>query len=184
MSTGKEPSEFIIWLAMASVFAALVYVATTIFIIPIPATSGYLNLGDTVIYVAALLFGPFVGAFGGGIGASVADILSGFGFFAPGTFVIKGVEGFLVGYLNLKLRGLSRNETLGAVVSVLVGGAEMVAGYFLYEVFVLSYGIGAALLEVPFNVFQMSVGLIVAVPVSTIVLRVFPQLRSWRLLVT
>jgi len=42
-------------LAIAAVFAALVCIATIIFTVPIPATSGYFNLGETVIYIAALL---------------------------------------------------------------------------------------------------------------------------------
>jgi len=42
-------------LALAAVFAALVCVATLALVISIPATSGYFNLGETVIYIAALL---------------------------------------------------------------------------------------------------------------------------------
>jgi hypothetical protein len=57
----------------------------------------------------------------------------------------------------------------------MVGGLEMVAGYFLYEQLVLS---SAALAEVPFNLVQMAVGLIIAIPVVHAVLRVFPQLKS------
>ena len=50
-------------IALAAIFAALVFVVSSqIPAIPIPATSGYFNMGETTIYVAALLFGPFVGA--------------------------------------------------------------------------------------------------------------------------
>jgi len=35
-----------------------------------------------------------------------------------------------------------------------------------------------ALVEVPFNIVQMLIGLIVAVPIMHAVLRVFPQLKS------
>ena len=48
-------------IAAAAIFASLVAAATLLFVIPIPATSGYFNLGETLIYVAALLFGPLVG---------------------------------------------------------------------------------------------------------------------------
>lgn len=48
-------------IAIAAIFAALVAAATLTFVIPIPATSGYFNLGEALIYVAALLFGPVVG---------------------------------------------------------------------------------------------------------------------------
>jgi uncharacterized membrane protein len=164
--------------AEGAIFAALVAVATFIFVIPIPATTGYFNLGETIIYVAALLFGPFVGAFAGG-GASLADLLvPGGAVFAPGTLVIKALEGFTVGFLNNKLKHKTKSLTISATISVVLGGLIMIFGYFTYEVVVLGFPIGAVVLEVPFNVVQMLVGLLVAVPIMHAVLRVFPQLKS------
>ena len=163
-------------LALAAVFAALVCVATLVLVISIPATSGYFNLGETVIYIAALLFGPLVGAFAGG-GAAIADMLVA-AQFAPGTLIIKGFEGAIVGFLNKKLQKRTRSRSLSAAASIIIGGLEMVAGYFIYEQLVLGYPLAAALVEVPFNMVQMLVGLVVAIPVMHIILRVFPQLKS------
>ncbi|MEM2107728.1 MAG: ECF transporter S component [Candidatus Bathyarchaeia archaeon] len=166
-------------LALATIFAALVFTVTSqIPPIPIPATSGYFNVGETIIYVAALLFGPFVGALAGGVGAALADIYLGFSIFAPGTLVIKGIEGAIVGFLNLKLGKYAPNTTVCAILSVTVGGIAMVAGYFLYEQLVIGYPAALAFAEVPFNIVQMLIGLIIAVPVMHAVLRVFPQLKS------
>jgi uncharacterized membrane protein len=179
MNTIKYSYGASVKLTLAAVFASLVFVVTSqIPPIPIPATSGYFNVGETVIYVAALLFGPLVGSLSGGIGASLSDIYLGFGVFAPGTLVIKGAEGAIVGFLNLKLKKYVSNATVCAIISVVVGGLGMVAGYFLYEQFVLGYPFAAAFAEVPFNIVQLFVGLIVAVPVMHAVLRLFPQLKS------
>jgi uncharacterized membrane protein len=178
MSMDKERGKFgvSLKLTLATVFAALVFIVTSqIPPIPIPATSGYFNVGETIIYVAALLFGSAVGALSGGIGAMLADIYLGFGVFAPGTLVIKGIEGAIVGFLNLRLRYVT-NRTLRAVVSVIAGGLEMVTGYFLYEQLVL--GSALAFAEVPFNIVQMLVGLAIAVPIMHAVQRVFPQLKN------
>jgi uncharacterized membrane protein len=163
-------------LALAAVFAALVCVATLAIVISIPATSGYFNLGETVIYIAALLFGPLVGAVAGG-GAAIADMLVA-AQFALGTLVIKGLEGVIVGFLNKKLQKITRSLTLSAAVSIIIGGLEMIAGYFIYEQLVLSYPFAVALVEVPLNIVQMLVGLVVAIPVMHVILRVFPQLKS------
>jgi uncharacterized membrane protein len=161
-------------ITLAALFATLVFVVTSqVPPIPIPATSGYFNVGETIIYVAALLFGPLVGALSGGIGAMLADIYLGFSVFAPGTLAIKGAEGAIVGFLNLKLRKYIPNPTICAVVSVTFGGLEMVAGYFLYEQLVLGYPFTVALAEVPFNIVQMVIGLVIAVPIMHAVLRVF-----------
>jgi hypothetical protein len=57
----------------------------------------------------------------------------------------------------------------------------MVAGYFLYETLlaVLFPGLEIfAIAEVPLNIGQMLVGLIIAVPIMHAVQRVFPQLKS------
>jgi uncharacterized membrane protein len=180
----KEDNAFgvTVKLTLATIFAALVFVVTSLIPpIPIPATGGYFNLGETTIYVAALLFGPFVGAFSGGIGAMLSDIYLGYGLFAPGTLIIKGVEGTIVGFLNIKLGKYIPNSTVRAVISVIVGGIEMVAGYFLYETLlaVLFPGLEiVAIAEIPLNIGQMLVGLIIAVPIMHAVVRVFPQLKS------
>jgi hypothetical protein len=88
------------------------------------------------------------------------------------------LEGAIVGFLNFKLRKHISNLTFCASVAVVIGGLEMVAGYLLYEQLVLGYPFAAALAEVPFNVVQMTVGLVVAIPVMHAVFRVFPQLKS------
>lgn len=166
-------------LALAAVFAALVFVVTSqIPPIAIPATQGYFNFGETIIYIAALVAGALVGALAGGVGASLADVYLGFAGFAPGTLIIKGIEGAIVGFLNSRLRYRISNLTICAVISIVIGGLEMVIGYFLYEQIVLGYPFAAALFEVPFNLVQVIVGLIIAIPIMHAILRVFPQLKS------
>jgi uncharacterized membrane protein len=160
--------------AAGAILAALVAAVTLLFLVPIPATQGYFNLGETIIYAAALVLGPYVGAFAGG-GAAISDALSGYGVYAPGTLVIKATEGFTVGWLNNKLKQ-KMNMTLSAVLSVLSGGTIMVIGYFLYEIPLK--GVAAAAVEIPINVIQMLVGLAIAVPIMHALLRVFPQLKS------
>jgi len=78
----------------------------------------------------------------------------------------------------MTLSGLSVDPKVGwLVLAVMAGGAEMVAGYFLYEYFVLGIGF-ASLAEVPFNVGQVMVGLLVALPVARSVRRLVPQLKA------
>ncbi|MCL2358716.1 MAG: ECF transporter S component [Nitrososphaerota archaeon] len=170
-------------IAVTTIFTAIIFIIISqIPPIPIPATSGYFNLGETALYVAALLFGPFVGAFAGGMGAALSDVYLGFAHFAPGTLVIKGAEGAVVGLLNIKLKTYIQNTTLCAVTSVVMGGSVMVLGYFMYEnlLAILIPGLEIyALAEIPINIAQMLVGLLIAVPVMHAVQRVFPQLKNY-----
>jgi uncharacterized membrane protein len=74
MNEARNHYRTALQIAAAAIFAALVLVATAVFPINIPATSGYFNFGETIIYIAALLFGPLAGALSGGIGAATADV--------------------------------------------------------------------------------------------------------------
>lgn len=155
-------------LAAAAIFAAVTFVVTRYTLIPIPATKGYFNLGEVAIYIAALAFGPAVGAIAGALGSALADIAAAAPQFALFTFVIKGVEGYLVGRL-------AGSTTASRVRATVVGGAWMVLGYFVVEVvFARLLGIapssaaavGAALTEMPFNVVQAVAGVVVSVLVA------------------
>ena len=146
--------------------------------ISVQATDAYFNLGEIVIYVAALLFGPYVGGFAGGVGAALADVINGYSQFAPGTFAIKLIEGLIVGFIGRRATSGQKKAVALSILAVLIGGIEMIGGYFAYEIGVLSYPPLDALGEVPFNAVQMIVGLAFAVPISHIVLRVFPQFKS------
>jgi uncharacterized membrane protein len=113
-------------LGIAAIFAALVCVVTLILIVNIPATNGYFNVGETMIYVAALVFGPFIGAFSGGVGAAISDMLVA-PIYAPGTLMVKSCEGAIVGFLNRKIPGQNSTNkwriytaTLGVLVGVLL----------------------------------------------------------------
>lgn len=236
--------------SVTAVFTALIAAATMVFSIYIPSTRGYFNVGETMVYTTALLFGPSIGAIAGGIGSMIADLLLGFPHYAPGTLIIKAAEGAIVGYLgsriyklkagpNLKIGstlvaivaavlvgsvgatyyagpaeasvGLpwvaqttvkvevpvalwfvfallifaavaslgfsSRPQFSLAVLAVLCGGAEMVLGYFLYQIGVLGFG-WAALAEVPFNVGQVSVGLLVSIPLVRAVWKRMPHFQA------
>jgi uncharacterized membrane protein len=162
--------------AGAAIFVALTFVVTRFTVIPIPATKGFFNLGEVVIYVAAIIFGPKVGLLAGGIGSALAD-LSAAPQFAPFTLVIKGLEGYLVGRLAQNARGVP-------VAAMIIGGASMIAGYFAAEVlFARTLGIapvpaaavGLALSEVPFNVVQVAAGVVVARLVTP---RLWPLVRD------
>lgn len=51
-----------------AMFIALTTVATMLIQIPIPATKGYLNIGDTILICAGLLMGKIAGGIVGGLG--------------------------------------------------------------------------------------------------------------------
>lgn len=227
-----------------------------VFSIYVPATRGFFNIGETMVYTTALLFGPAIGAFAGGVGSMTADILLGYLHYAPATLFIKACEGWIVGVLNRRrpkfsspfkwklftfVFGLIAGGLLGTIgslyysgsmelylgkpyelggspiliyvppefwyflgvlvvllislmglvfepkfgwilLTVIVGGLEMITGYFLYQQFLLPILFPAfqviAIAEIPINFGQMIVGLIVSIPAVRAVWRALPSLKD------
>ena len=156
-------------LVLAALLTALVTVATIAFQVPVPATKGYINLGDTVIFLAALLLGPRYGAIAGGVGSALADLLSPYAAWAPFTLVIKGLEGFIVGYVLYRLAS-AKGSVVSRIAAMALGGLWMAAGYFTVEIFL--YGLPAALVELPGNLFQALGSAALALPVAEVLVRV------------
>ncbi|MFX1238482.1 MAG: ECF transporter S component [Promethearchaeota archaeon] len=155
------PSNSIV-LSLIAIFSALNFVMTySIPTIAVPATGGYINFGDITVMYVALVFGPIIGGLAGGIGPMIADILIGAPQFAPGTLLIKGIEGFLIGLIANPKKNEER-LTYYDILAVIIGGLMIPYGYFLYEVIVLGIGIPTASVEVPGNVFQFVVAAIVS----------------------
>ena len=138
----------------AAVLAALSCVATMVVQIPSPM-NGFVNLGDCFVLLSGWLLGPWWGAAAGGIGSMLADLLLGYGHYAPGTLIIKGAMA-LVAALVFKA---FRKNTAGALIGGVAAEVVMVAGYFGYAALLLGKGIGAAA-SVPGNLVQGAVGLV------------------------
>ena len=104
------------------------------------------------------LLGPWYGFAAGGIGSMLADLFLGYGHYAPGTFVIKGLVALIAALLYEKLGRTQVSRIVGGVVSEIV----MVLGYFGYASLLLGKGLAAAA-SIPGNIFQGTVGLVVGV---------------------
>ncbi len=142
---------------------ALAAITTMLIRVPIPATTGYFNIGDVFVIFAGLWLGPIAGLVVGAVGPTIADVI-GFPVFVPATLVTKGLEGFLVGLIAGSSDNFSRK-----VVAAVVGGITIVVGYFVFEAFIYPAlgekmpifavtDIGAAIVEVVPNLIQAAVG--------------------------
>lgn len=141
-------------IVFAALLAALACVATMIIKIPTPL-GGYIHAGDAVVVLAGFLLGPVWGALAAGLGSALADVISGYVLYAPGTFVIKAVVALLAGWIiGTKL---IKNEFAKALVAGIIGGIVMVGGYMLYEAVFMGFGVGAAA-NIPMNCIQGAFG--------------------------
>ena len=160
--------NLLVQISLMAIMAALVAVGTIVIRIPNPM-GGYFNVGDVMIFVAALTFNPLVGGFAGGVGSAIADAI-GFPVFVIPTLIIKGLEGLIAGAIS------NRKSMFRDVLAVVLAGCEMIVGYFLVEWLVLQWGLVGALAEVPANVAQIVVGGVVGVPIALVVRRRLPEI--------
>jgi uncharacterized membrane protein len=138
-----------------AIMIALTTAATMTITIPVPSTNGYFNLGDAMVFLSAILLGRKGGLIAGGIGSALADLLLGFPIWAPFTLIIKGLEGFLAGYVLQTSFGKKHS-----ILALLPAAIWMIFGYTIVKVFL--YGWAIAIARIPFCVVQTGFGAIVS----------------------
>ena len=142
-------------LCAMGLLVALTCVATMIIQIPIPATQGYVNIGDSIVLISAIFFGPQVGFVAGGLGSGLADLLSGYPQWAIATFIIKGIEGLVAGMIAHKYSVNKNFVNVYTILASVVAMVIMVVGYFLGGSVLASIG------SVPSNAMQAVASLII-----------------------
>jgi energy-coupling factor transport system substrate-specific component len=157
-------------LAVTATMIAVVAVLTFAVQVPIPATSGYVHLGDAGVFFSALAFGPWIGGLAGGVGCALADLLSGYAVWAPLTLVAHGLQGLVTGLLG-RGQGLA-----GLIVAWVAGAAVLVAVYFFGEWYVYGLGYAGALAEIVPNLIQVAVGGAVGIPLLLAVRKAYPPI--------
>lgn len=172
-------------LILAALMAAFTCVATMIIKIPTP-TFGYIHLGDGMVLLCGIIFGPFIGGLSAGIGSMFSDIFSGYASWAPATFIIKALTAGIMGFLfrMLKQKTSARGNSICVIIGGLAGETIMVVGYFLYETALAAFSSGgftkAALYAgavssatgIPFNIIQGVVGIVIALALLPVLLQI------------
>jgi len=162
-------------IVLTALMIALVFVITYIpFLhIPSPVPPGYFNVGDAVIMIAAILLGRKSGMAAGAIGAALADLAYGAFIFVPITFVVKGIEGYIVGLIAGR-RGEESPGHIKRLLAVIAGALVIVSGYFILELTFYrmiddSLAVAAIISEVPGNLVQGGISAVIAYIFTTII---------------
>ncbi len=112
-------------MALSGIFAALVFVFTAY--LHIPSHTGYTHVGDGFIYLAACLLPLPYAVFVGAVGALLADLLTGFAIWAPGSVIIKAAAVLFFSCKGKKIL------TLRNALALLPACLLCIGGYYLYE---------------------------------------------------
>ena len=113
------------YMTLSGVLCALVFVCTAY--LQVPVHTGYTHLGDGLIYISACILPLPYGIFVGGVGALLADTLTGYAIWAPASVIIKSLA-----VLCFSRKG-SKIFTVRNLLALIPAWILCIGGYYLYE---------------------------------------------------
>lgn len=152
---------------ISGLLIALVFIATK-FInlrLPISMNGGLIHLGNTMLFMAAIIFGKKKGALAGSVGMALFDMVSGWMAWAPFTFIVRGIMGYVIGSISHS-GGRNGNNLLWNIAAILIGGIWMICGYYVTEVVLYGNWI-SPVTSIPGNVVQIIAGAVLGLPIIT-----------------
>ena len=166
--------DSIIDMVQIALMSAIVYVCTAFINVPYGVgVKAVVHFGDSAVFIAAMLLGKRKAALSSAIGMSLFDILSPYAIWAPFTFLIKGIMGYIAGTIAYR-KNYNGKNFWNNVFAFSCAGAWMIAAYFAAGIilnhlmlnydFVTSTVVSAA--KMPADLLQVAAGIIIALPVG------------------
>ena len=132
-------------ICITGIFSALVFVITAY--LHIPTYNGYVHCGDGFIILAACILPMPYAVTVGVLGAMLADVLTGYAIWAPGSMVIKGLIALIFSCKAKKI--ITARNLLMLLPAALISAA----GYYFYEVLITG-SFAVALTGIPASLVQ------------------------------
>ncbi|KAJ50565.1 putative membrane protein [Clostridium tetanomorphum] len=165
--TGNKTAEIV----QISLIAAITCLVTMT--IRVPTLIGYTHLGDSMVFLSAILLGKKNGTIGAALGMFLADMLGAYFIWAPFTLVIKGGMAYIAATIAYR-KDFNGLDTRNNILAFLCAGTWMVLAYYIANavitrfIYVKTASINESLIialgEVPGNIIEVLVGIILAVP--------------------
>lgn len=153
-------------ICLTGLMAAIIAVFTAFIKFNTGINDGYLHFGDSMIYLAGCILGPY-GIISSAIGGAIADILAGSAIWAIPTAIIKAlncVPFVVASHFYLKKKPL-RIVNIYTVPTTILSGLITIFGYLLAEG--LMYSFPSAWTSVPFSIIQSVGSAVIFVVVGT-----------------
>ena len=170
-----EKNRTALRISLIAIMTAIVAVFTLVIRIPSPI-GGYISLCDAAVTFVAYAFGPITGLIAGGLGAAFADLIGGYPQWAVISFIVHGLEAFLMGLIVKKGNSSVAMRIVAALISVIIvaGGYLLLTTAFGLTVF------SEAVLEVPANIAQSAVSAVIGLVLYSAVRKAYRGLDNLR----
>ena len=171
-------------LVLMGLMIALVWLAGSV--IKIPSVGGFVHVGDCMVFLCVVILGKKKGAVASAFGMMLVDVLGGYFLWAPFTFVIKGAMAYIAGSI-LEFLEVKHGRLFSYITAFLLSGIFMVIAYFgagiilagfLTEKAGLIQGIAFSAKDIAGNIIQVGTGIVIALPVSAIILKAKAEVFS------
>lgn len=163
-------------IVLIGLMIALTYLAGSI--IKIPTFGGFVQIGDCMVFISVLILGKKKGALSSALGMFLVDALGGYYFWAPFTFIIKGSMAYIAGFILEKMA--ENHSPKKYTIAFLISGLFMVIAYFCAGIIISGFltekagliqGIIISAKDLVGNIIQVSTGIIIALPLSAVVIK-------------
>lgn len=149
------------------IMAAIIYIATYLIKIPV-GNKAVFHIGDSMVYLSAILLGKKKGVIAAALGMTLFDLSTPWFYWAPFTLIIKGGMAYLTAVIAYR-KGYKGDNLWNNLFAFIVAGVWMVFGYLLSGLVVYKLTTNNALLsfaDIPANIGQVIVGIALALPLS------------------
>lgn len=159
-----------------ALMAALTYIATAVINVPMGSiVKGVIHLGDSMVFLAAVLIGRKKAFLSSAIGMCMFDLFSPYIIWAPFTFFIKGIMAYIAATIAYR-KNYDGNNMWNNIIAFALAGVWMIAAYYGAGViimhFVMNVAFGQAFIlsaaEIPGNIVHIVAGIILAVPLGRV----------------
>jgi uncharacterized membrane protein len=159
-SSRTKSSQRVREMVQIALMTAITYLSVSYLNIP-NGYGGVVHLGDSVIFVTAILLGTRQAAISGAIGMTMFDAFSPYAAWAPYTFVIKLGMALILG-LIANSGGSKGNNWVKNILGIVLAGVWGVAGYYGAEA-IMTGNIYAPIFSMTGNIIQVTAGGAIAV---------------------
>lgn len=152
-------------IVLCGLLTGMVFVATRFINIrlPLSVNGGLIHMGNTILFMIAIVFGKKRGAIAGAFGMGLFDVLSGWFLWAPFTFVIRGAMGYIVGAAAEGKQG--KKKLIYTFAGILISSIIMISGYYITEGLLYGNWI-APMTSIPGNIIQLIIGTAIGLPLA------------------
>lgn len=159
---------------MTALMIALIFIGGSFF--KIPTVNGFMQFGDCMVFLAAILLSKKRAASAAAIGMALVDVAAGYVLWAPFTFIIKGIMAYVTALIIEKSKVKSQKLL---IFSFIIGGVIDVVGYFIANAIMgglilkvvngVPASIAYAVAHLPSDASEIIISIIVAIPLTAIV---------------